>query len=218
MPRQVFALAGKNGAGKDTIARIFQALWEPNVSIAETGKILEDEARKSGIENPAGRVAKQVMYVRLRKVHGDCFLHPRIQNVWDRDNKPYCGLNAVRLPWDVEFIQGFPRSFIVFVDASLETRYGRVKKRTLLHPDTAKPDELHMTFDEFVERDEFETERFIESIKKLPGVIVINNDGDIRSAGAELLAALLNRELIDREGLPQTQVVLENLYQEVSPR
>lgn len=221
MPDAVIGISAELRGGKGTCVKILEALFYGETSVVSSGMVLSDLAAAFGLPNPSARKTLQDCYSRAKKALGRRCLHPGIQERWEESGKRIWIFDGVLMPWDVEFIRSFPRNILFFVDCAVEKRYERARFAAERGEPGAKPDEARITFEEFKKRHEHETAKFVASIKTLPEVRVLDNNGTVKELGSQIISEVMNvhclidPSLVYRRG---KQRALRELYRQLSPR
>lgn len=186
MPDAVIGISAELRGGKGTCVKILETIFHDETSVISSSMILTDLALAFERPNPTNRKTLQDCYTRAKKALGKRCLHSGIHERWEESDKRIWIFDGVLMPWDVEFIRSFPQNILFFVDCRIENRYERARLATLRGETGAKPDEAKMTLEEFKKLHEHETAKFVTSIKNLPDVRVLDNNGTKKELGEQI--------------------------------
>jgi dCMP deaminase len=117
----VIGLAGRNCAGKDTVADLLEARGFERHSLSDA---LRDELRARGV--PVTREALIAVGQELRRAEGPAVLAERMKR---RLRTGRAVLVSVRSPAEVASLRSLARFVLVAVEAGLETRWQRERAR-----------------------------------------------------------------------------------------
>jgi len=192
MPDAVIGISAELRGGKGTCVKILETIFNGETSVVSSGIILTDLALAFERPDPTDRKTLQDCYTRAKKALGRRCLHSGIRERWEESGKKIWIFDGVLLPWDVKFIRSFPQNTLFFVDCKIEKRCERARLAALNQESGAKPDEAKMTLAEFKKRHEHETAKFVASIKNLPDVRVLDNNGTMEELGKQIKLILAN--------------------------
>ena len=192
MPDAVIGISAELRGGKGTCVKILKTTFNGETSVVSSGIILTDLALAFERPDPKNRKTLQDCYARAKKALGKRCLHSGIRERWEESEKRIWIFDGVLMPWDIEFIQSFPQNIIFFVDCKIEKRCERARIAALNQEPGSKPDEAGMTLAEFKKRHEHETAKFVASIKNLPDVRVLDNNGTMEELGKQIKLILAN--------------------------
>ena len=192
MPDAVIGISAELRGGKGTCVKILEAIFSGETSVVSSGMILTDLALAFGRPNPTDRKTLQDCYTRAKKALGRRCLHSGIRERWEESEKRIWIFDGVLMPWDVEFIRSFPQKILFFVDCKIEKRCERARIAALNQESGSKPDEAKMTLEEFKKMHEHETAKFVASIKNLPDVQVLDNNGTLEELDKQIKLILAN--------------------------
>jgi dephospho-CoA kinase len=160
---RLIGLTGTNGAGKGEVALYFQKKGFEYFSLSD---LIREELKKRGLEVNRDNLIQ--MGNRLRQRFGPDILARRIL----RKIKKNAVIDSIRNPAEVERLRQHPHFILIAVDAPLEVRYQRAKKRGR--------DESASTLEEFrkkegEEMEGSETGQQLRACFKLADSVIIND-------------------------------------------
>lgn len=221
IPDAVIGISAELRGGKGICVKIFETIFHGETSVVSSGMVLFDTACILKRDNPSTRSTTQNLYSELSVPLGKRFLHPGIKERWEKSGKRIWIFDGVLMPWDVEFIRSFPRNILFFVDCEIRRRYERARLAALRGEASAKPDEAKMTFEEFKKRHKHETAKYVASIKNLPDVRTLNNNGTVEQLADQIIKEfMIVHCLIDPEQIfkPDKQRAFKELYDKFQPQ
>jgi dephospho-CoA kinase len=129
----------------------------------------------------------------LRTAFGENLLSHVIANDAIKDEEKLVVIDGVRRQSDIEAVKGFSEFALVYVEASMETRYGRILKRHQNADDDTK------TFEEFKKDHLLETEVGIPALKASARYVIDNEEGlQELYAKVDAVVAEMRREAEER--------------------
>jgi len=175
---KIFGICGQPASGKDTAADFFMAKGYSHVS---TGDMLREEMHKAGI--PVDRAHMSVFAANAKKERGMGYLGDLAAAHIEKSGKDTV-VSGLRAALEVEMLRKkFGSAFkLLAIDAPLETRYARAKKRDRPGDD--------ITFEAFkaIEDKERNSPTGAQEVDKVIAMadIHIDNSGSIESLMAQL--------------------------------
>ncbi|MFQ5800532.1 MAG: AAA family ATPase [Candidatus Hydrothermarchaeales archaeon] len=160
----VIGLAGKIGSGKSEIGNYLSKKY--GASQHRFSQILMDILKR--LHRPPEREALQKLGASLRSQLGPDVLVAAFKADLDEDQREMLVIDGIRYENEVELLRGFKNNILLFVSAPSEARYERVKKR-------GEKGEHNITFEEFKEAEERETERYLGVIAKKADYVLDNS-------------------------------------------
>ena len=144
---QLIALAGTNGAGKDTVGELLAK--EHNYIFISVTDLLRKEAERRGL--PPSRENTRMISAEWRREHGLAVLVDRAYEAYKKTGDKYAGvvMSSMRNPGEADRILELGGA-MVWVDADPKVRYDRIRSRTGREVDDDK------TFEEFLAEEEHE--------------------------------------------------------------
>lgn len=161
----VIGLAGEISAGKGTVAEYLKKKY--GASVYRFSDVLYDVADRFHLLK--SRENLQKISTIFRQEFGDDILSETIFNDVKKDKNPLIVIDGVRRQADIKFMKKIKNFKLVFIDADIEKRFKRIKKRG------EKSDDRKKTFKEFVADHGREAEREIGSLKKIADFVIDNN-------------------------------------------
>lgn len=173
--RLVIGLAGSIGAGKGTAAAYLARHYGADLFLFSDPfrRILET------LHMDVSRSAMQTLSTILRNAYGQDLLSVVAKKAIDSSARRVVVIDGARRPSDLEGIASDPDFRLLFIDADIAVRYGRIVQRAQNRGDNEK------TFEEFREEEMGEPESHIKDLKARAD-LVIRNDGE----EAEFYAAI----------------------------
>jgi dephospho-CoA kinase len=171
----IIGLCGQPASGKDTVADFFVSKGFTHVSLGDT---LREEMRKQGL--PVDRAHMSVFAAEAKKTRGMAYLAKLAAGkVSDKSI-----ISGIRGTAEVEFFRArFGRDFMLLVvDAPLETRYARARKRNRTGDD--------ISFEEFrrIEDHERSAVSGAQEVDKVIALadLTVDNGGSLEELTAKL--------------------------------
>jgi dephospho-CoA kinase len=163
----VIGLSGRIGAGKGTVAEYLKKKYKAEQFVYSDilRDILESLHMKVTREN------LQALGKGLRDSLGKDVLVNAMKGELEDAKGEMRLIDGVRYVNEVQMLKTFPHNVLIFVDAPLEVRYERAKKR-------AEKGEEKLSLAEFKEREKAATEGEISKVEKLADY-KINNSGSL---------------------------------------
>ncbi len=159
----VIGLSGKMGSGKTEISTYLSERY--GAKQMRFSKILMDILERLHV--PSTRSNLQKLGHGLRTCMGEDVLVKAFEGDIAEIGSGIAVIDGVRYPNEVEMINGFENSMVLYVDASQQLRYERCVKR-------GEKGEASMSFEQFCENEGKETERHIDEVKGLSDYIILN--------------------------------------------
>ena len=165
----VIGLAGRIGAGKGTVAEYLKKRYGAQQFVYSD--ILGDILKR--LHTPVTRENLQMLGKGLRDTLGKDVLVEAMKGDLEQGKGEMRLVDGIRYVNEVEMIRTFPNSALIFIDAPLEARYERAKKR-------AEKGEARLSLDEFKELEKAATEAEIEKVREMAD-FVVDNSGSVES-------------------------------------
>ncbi len=159
----VVALAGRIGSGKTVVVEHLEAGY--GADTRRFSQILMDVLERLSL--PSSRINLQKLGEILRKEFGESVLVDAFERDLETTRAEIVVVDGVRYLNELELVRRFPCIFI-YVDASPEVRFERVRKR-------GEKDESDITFEEFLESEQRETERYVGELEPEADYIIDNS-------------------------------------------
>jgi len=163
----VIGLAGRIGSGKGTVAK--HLMRKKGAEQFVYSDILSDVLKRLAL--PVTRPNLQHLGEALRESLGDDVLVNAMEADIKHARAEMRLIDGVRYVNEVEMLRTFPHNKLIFIDAPLEIRYRRAKKR-------AEKGEESLTLEEFKDREKAATEREIDQVEKMADY-TLDNSGTI---------------------------------------
>lgn len=180
----IIGLTGTIGAGKGTVVDYLKQ--EKNFAHYSARDLLTEEVMKRGL--PVNRDSYVSVSNALRLVHGPWFIAEALFTKAVKEGKDAI-IESLRTPGEINFLRQNPEFYLLAVDAHIELRYKRIKKR--------KSETDHVTFEKFIEDEQKEmtsqdphTQNLKACIDMADGLVF--NDGSMEELFASVDAALKN--------------------------
>ncbi len=137
----IIGLTGTFGAGKDLIARYLES---KNFQHLSTADILREEVLKKGLS--LERETLRTFSNELKKTKGGDYL---AREAVARIKNDDVIISAIRAVEEVDYLKKIKNFYLVFIDAPIELRYERIRKRSRIG-------EKEISLDEFKRKEELE--------------------------------------------------------------
>jgi len=159
----VIGLTGNIGSGKTIVSEHIHN----NYGASKRGysQILMDILDRLYL--PHEREYLQKIGASLRDSLGEDVIVNAFQKDLEKDRSEIIVIDGIRYMNEVDMLRRFENNILLFIDAPVEMRYERCRKR-------GKKGEDRMSFEEFMKADKRETERQIPKIKKVADYIIEN--------------------------------------------
>ncbi len=161
--RLVVGLAGRMGSGKGSVSDYLHG--EYGASQYRFSGILMDILER--LHLALERVSLQKLGVALRRDYGEDVIVKALKKDLDGDEAEIGVIDGIRYENEVDMLRGFEDSILIFLTAPARTRYERCIKRT-------EKAESGMSFEDFMEAEGRETERYIDEIGEKAEHVVEN--------------------------------------------
>ncbi len=151
----IIGLVGRIGSGKGLVSDYLCDKY--NAKQYMFSKILMDLLDR--LHLPHERKYLQELGVCIRKGLGEDTLVNALQEDLKKEKSDLIVIDGIRYQNEVEMLRKFENNILLYLRAPPELRYERCRKR-------AKKGEAYITFEEFLNAEDKETERYIEEIGK----------------------------------------------------
>lgn len=165
MARLILGIAGEMGSGKGTIAK--HVVEERHGKAHRFSTMLRDVMDRLYIEQTRENISK--LSTTLRENFGEDLMANVMLREVEHDEHDIIVVDGVRRMDDIQHLQKLSHFKFIYVDANLETRYERLKKRGEDVGDSTK------TFEQFQKDEEMEPEERIRDLKNYADYVVDNN-------------------------------------------
>ncbi|HWQ60473.1 MAG TPA: AAA family ATPase [Candidatus Fimivivens sp.] len=191
MGKIIIGISGEIASGKDTVAHYLVNRYGAKMFMFSDP--LRDVLNRVHIAQTRENLTK--ISGALRTTFGENILSHVIANDAMKDEEKLVVIDGVRRSSDIEAVQGFPEFSLVYVEASIETRYARLAKRHQNADDDTK------TFEEFQKDHLLETEVGIPALKSQAKYIIDNEAGlEDLYAKVDAVVAEMRKNAADRAG------------------
>lgn len=161
----VIGLVGEMSSGKGTVARHVAEKY--GASTYRFSTILRDILDRVYVKHARENIQKLSTF--LRQAYGEDLLSKVIYYDVKKDPAPIIVVDGVRRLSDVAYLKEMPGFALIYIDASLETRYRRISERN------ENADDQTITFEAFKKQQEDESESQIRDLKSEADFIIDNN-------------------------------------------
>jgi dephospho-CoA kinase len=165
MAKIILGLTGKIGSGKDTVAKyLIEKYGGQSFSYSDALKevlVMYDL--------PITRENQQKLSTLLRQNFSEDVLANAMEKKVNDAQGPIVAITNVRREADVADIRKLPNFFLIYVEASQQIRFQRYIKRNQSTGDT------EMTMEEFLAKDNAESESQIDGLKTKANFVITNN-------------------------------------------
>lgn len=163
----VIGVAGSNGSGKDTVVDLIKDQW-PDQVVAETFSTVLRLTLDLWSIDPT-RKNLQDLPVAMDSLFGQGSLSRAVAARVAKHQAPMVMLSGARWSTDVDLIRSFPNNHLLFIDASPEVRFERLRQRD------EKVGEKDMDWTEFEQAEARPSEAYLPTIKTLADTVIANN-------------------------------------------
>lgn len=164
----LIGIIGEKGGGKGTFTNIFKEISGLSPACIKSSDVLVDTLNMWGI--PLTRINLQHLAIIMDGEYGKGSLSTAVKNRIAQTKEEIVFFEGIRWSTDVELLRSFPNNIFVYVTASAENRFERMKKRK------EKIGEGDMSWEQFMKEEQEQTEIYIPDLAKQADVVV-QNDG-----------------------------------------
>ncbi len=168
MAKIIIGIAGEIACGKDTVGKYIAVKYQ--AAPLRFSQSLRDILDRMGL--PQNRENMARLSLHLRKAFGEDVFSKVILTEAEKSQMDLVVVDGVRRSPDIIHLETEPHFYFAYVEASPETRYGRLTKRRQNTDDAGK------TQVQFEKDALLETETQIQDLKERAD-FVINNDGTL---------------------------------------
>lgn len=162
----VIGMVGENGSGKSTFAKsILDLMSTKNCKIIKSSDILIETFNLWGISSTRANLQK---LSQIMELFGTGALTKAVKNRIESTRADVVIFDGVRWQTDEALIRSYPNNLLVYVTASPETRFLRLKNRN------EKIRERNLTKDQFNIEESSKTEIYVPEIGGRADIKVIN--------------------------------------------
>lgn len=159
----IIGISGPTASGKTTVAHLLAT--STNAFRIKYSDILSQIAFERGLD-PEDKSTLQNLYLSEKEEHGEDFLCKALEEKVNSIDSPNIIIEGNRLLVDVEMLRRVAahkndRLFLIFIDASVETRFGRYNNRLQQHG------ELPVSLEAFMELERKGTEVQLDALKEI---------------------------------------------------
>ncbi len=173
----VLGLAGEMLSGKTTAANFFETTFKArNIRFSIfLNRILDI------LDLPQSRENQQSLITALRANYGAAVLAVPVVEAISKSKDSFILIDGFRKKEEIEKLREIPNFKLLYIKASLEQRYARLKERT------EKVGENLLTIEEFEERERAESDKDIKALEQFADCI-IENSGSVEDLKLKLSA------------------------------
>jgi dephospho-CoA kinase len=165
MSKLILGLAGEMGCGKGTVAK--HIIEENGGNSHKFSKVLRDILDRLYLDQSRDNI--QTLSTTLRKNFGEDLLAKSIYHDTYNDEHDIVVVDGVRRMSDIFYLRDLSNFKLVYIDADIEKRYERIKKRG------ENSDDAKKTFSEFEKANQDESESQIRDLKNYANYVIDNN-------------------------------------------
>ena len=166
MAKIIIGVAGEMGSGKEAISQYLVEKYHS--SSHNFSQVLTDIAKRLYL--PITRETQTAISGMIRTTFGQDIMAKVMANESKEDSTEIVVVQGIRRPQDMDQLRELPNFKLIYVEADIVVRYGRVKKRG------EKENDATMTFEQFQHSHTYETELAIAGLKEY-AAHVVKNDG-----------------------------------------
>lgn len=168
MAKLILGVTGEMGCGKGTIAQHVTEKYQGNAHRFST--ILRDMLDRIHVDQSRENIA--TLSKILRESFGEDVFAKSMHHDVEEDTHEIVVVDGIRRLEDIKHLRQVPHFKLVYVEASIETRYQRILQRGENVGETQK------TFEDFQKDHEANSELQIRGLKEYADYVV-NNDGSV---------------------------------------
>lgn len=165
MNKKILGLAAELAGGKGTVAEYVTEKYDGSSYRFST--VLREIL--SRIYLPDSRENMQKLSTILRQNFGEDTLAKVMAEDVRKDNHEVIAVDGVRRPADIEYLKEIPGFKLIYIEASIENRFERIKKRG------ENPDDATKTLEQFKKDQEGEADAQIRNMKEHTDYVIDNN-------------------------------------------
>lgn len=161
----IIGLAGKMASGKEAAGKyLAEKYGAKKIRFSDPLRQMLDV-----MDLPDSRKNLQTLSTSVRQNFGDDILSKAMMKLVSGLKDNLIIIDGVRRKTDIENFRNSKKFFLIYIEASTETRYARSVARA------ENPSDREMTREEFEKKDEAEPEARIETLKNAADFIIDNN-------------------------------------------
>jgi dephospho-CoA kinase len=165
MAKHIIGIAGEMASGKDTVTaylveRYGARQFRFSDPLRTVLKVLHKEVTRDNLT---------AVSVHLRAAFGQDLLAHVVEQEAVHAEEDIVVIDGVRRLSDIDLVKDRPEFILVYTETDLQTRYDRLHKRG------QNDDDSTLTFEQFVEDHQNETERGIQGLKQYAALTIENN-------------------------------------------
>jgi dephospho-CoA kinase len=165
----VVAVVAHTGAGKETFTGLLTEDAKPlSVKPMTFSAVLGDILKR--IHLPRNRNNYQKLSATLRETFPD-FLAIAIRGDIEETKESIIVLDGPRWPEDIAMLRSLPNNVLVFLEATTENRFFRIKERKV----AGKEGEDKLTWEEFLVQENAPNEAYVDGFKTQADFVIDNN-------------------------------------------
>lgn len=166
----VIGVIGEKGSGKETFANLLaEILPHKKVLGIATSNILKQTLSLWDLPDIRENYTKLV--ISMEEVFGAGTLARANKKLIEQSDAEIVVVDGLRRYPEIDLIRSFPQNYLVYLTASPQVRFERIKNRA------AKENETSMSFENFMQEENLETERLIKEMAKGADYTIENNEG-----------------------------------------
>lgn len=164
----IIGIVGEKGSGKETFTDFLKLiLSDKKIERIRFSDVLTETLKNWGISQ--SRHNYQSLAILMEKNFGPGAISRAIRLRVLASQADLVVLDGVRWPTDADLVRGLENNLLVYITATVRLRYQRLKNRT------EKEGEMNMTFAQFMQEEQVETELNIPKIGKTADLKIIND-------------------------------------------
>ncbi len=166
----VIGVIGEKGSGKETFGTLLaEILPDKKVVGIATSNILKQTLALWNLADIRENYTKLV--VSMEQIFGAGSLAKANRKLIEGSDAQIVVVDGLRRYPEIDLIRSFPQNYLVYLTASPQVRFERIKNRRERENETA------MSFDLFLQEENLETEQLIKEMAKGADYTIENNEG-----------------------------------------
>lgn len=166
----VIGVIGEKGSGKETFANLLaEILPHKKVLGIATSNILKQTLSLWDLADIRENYTKLV--ISMEEVFGAGTLARANKKLIEGSDAEIVVVDGLRRYPEIDLIRSFPQNYLVYLTASPQVRFERIKNRS------AKENETSMSFEQFLAEENLATEHLIKEMAKGADYTIENNEG-----------------------------------------
>ncbi|OGE31698.1 hypothetical protein A2631_00955 [Candidatus Daviesbacteria bacterium RIFCSPHIGHO2_01_FULL_44_29] len=163
----IIGLIGEKGAGKETFTQLLRNTLLQTTQVINTSNLMAETLELWTLEK--SRHNLQQIALLMERTFGEGTMNRALAEKVNNSTAEVIIWDSIRFPNTFDFVNTLPRSILVYITASAEARYERIRLRK------QKVGEDQMTLQEFIDNEQVGTEKDIPMLGHKADFTLDNN-------------------------------------------